>query len=436
MEVQKAIENITYRTSKFPKEEFEVITARKEEAIPYLREAIQKSIDERDELDEEYQLNFYALFLLGEFQDREFFPKILETISLPEEVLDYLIGDAVTSGLSDILYNTYNGDLELLKHSIMDTRINEYARSGMVQVMGQLYLDGALMQEELKRFIKDYVHSGILSNYAYDEMASVICTCHFIDMLPEIRYMLDNGLMDTMSLGDYDSCVDEMFRYDGREQRFCKSPINAADMLKTWAMFEDSRESRESDASRKDFEKLMEAAVRKYNRPITKKKIGRNDPCPCGSGKKYKFCCLNKPKDAIDAIESLQEREQTLMHYPETGKEKQEGRIYLEDYFDSESIKLDKILYLGLINRPGPIWLRNSENKEKRTRAYLQLAFSEFEKRVEREQIKTFAEYDEKYSIHYKCEEWMDKLINLLVDGGDQSACAEVMECCSKMRTN
>ena len=21
-------------------------------------------------------------------------------------------------------------------------------------------------------------------------------------------------------------------------------------------------------------------------------KIGRNDPCPCGSGKKYKFCCL------------------------------------------------------------------------------------------------------------------------------------------------
>jgi hypothetical protein len=25
-----------------------------------------------------------------------------------------------------------------------------------------------------------------------------------------------------------------------------------------------------------------------------KPKIGRNDPCPCGSGKKYKKCCLNK----------------------------------------------------------------------------------------------------------------------------------------------
>lgn len=24
--------------------------------------------------------------------------------------------------------------------------------------------------------------------------------------------------------------------------------------------------------------------------------VGRNDPCPCGSGKKYKQCCLNADK--------------------------------------------------------------------------------------------------------------------------------------------
>ncbi|MDF2699171.1 MAG: preprotein translocase subunit SecA [Haloplasmataceae bacterium] len=28
--------------------------------------------------------------------------------------------------------------------------------------------------------------------------------------------------------------------------------------------------------------------------PIKSSKVGRNDPCPCGSGKKYKQCCLNK----------------------------------------------------------------------------------------------------------------------------------------------
>lgn len=29
-----------------------------------------------------------------------------------------------------------------------------------------------------------------------------------------------------------------------------------------------------------------------YVRP--EPKVGRNDPCPCGSGKKYKKCCLGK----------------------------------------------------------------------------------------------------------------------------------------------
>jgi tetratricopeptide (TPR) repeat protein len=27
-------------------------------------------------------------------------------------------------------------------------------------------------------------------------------------------------------------------------------------------------------------------------------KVGRNDPCPCGSGKKYKHCCLDKDRAA------------------------------------------------------------------------------------------------------------------------------------------
>ena len=27
-------------------------------------------------------------------------------------------------------------------------------------------------------------------------------------------------------------------------------------------------------------------------KPRTNTKIGRNQPCPCGSGKKYKKCCL------------------------------------------------------------------------------------------------------------------------------------------------
>ena len=35
-----------------------------------------------------------------------------------------------------------------------------------------------------------------------------------------------------------------------------------------------------------DLEKLLNPP-----KPIRSEKVGRNDPCPCGSGKKYKKCC-------------------------------------------------------------------------------------------------------------------------------------------------
>ena len=39
-------------------------------------------------------------------------------------------------------------------------------------------------------------------------------------------------------------------------------------------------------------------------------KIGRNDPCPCGSGKKYKHCCY--AKDSVKHEPEAVAEEQTL----------------------------------------------------------------------------------------------------------------------------
>ena len=44
------------------------------------------------------------------------------------------------------------------------------------------------------------------------------------------------------------------------------------------------------DSRDKDFDcRLITEALENQ-----KMKVGRNDPCPCGSGKKYKKCCLGK----------------------------------------------------------------------------------------------------------------------------------------------
>lgn len=37
------------------------------------------------------------------------------------------------------------------------------------------------------------------------------------------------------------------------------------------------------------------------------KKIGKNDPCPCGSGKKYKHCCIGSKVATINQTTSKNE---------------------------------------------------------------------------------------------------------------------------------
>lgn len=41
-------------------------------------------------------------------------------------------------------------------------------------------------------------------------------------------------------------------------------------------------------------QKEIKKAYNKTRIVVNEAKVGRNDPCPCGSGRKYKQCCLNK----------------------------------------------------------------------------------------------------------------------------------------------
>jgi hypothetical protein len=65
-------------------------------------------------------------------------------------------------------------------------------------------------------------------------------------------------------------------------------------------------------------------------------RVGRNEPCPCGSGKKYKKCCLSKheearqsmPKDRLDEMEDLARRREKI----ETEVKKGFELLFTQDY--------------------------------------------------------------------------------------------------------
>lgn len=55
--------------------------------------------------------------------------------------------------------------------------------------------------------------------------------------------------------------------------------------------------------------------------PAAKVKVGRNDPCPCGSGKKYKKCCLSKHEEQkrlrqrLETVETLSDEYFSVNEY-------------------------------------------------------------------------------------------------------------------------
>ena len=72
-----------------------------------------------------------------------------------------------------------------------------------------------------------------------------------------------------------------------------------------------------------------------------KRKIGRNSPCPCGSGKKYKNCCMNSWKETDTGV--------TELNLKETYKRKYD--IILKEPHQVEGIRTAGVLLLKIMDK-------------------------------------------------------------------------------------
>jgi hypothetical protein len=74
-------------------------------------------------------------------------------------------------------------------------------------------------------------------------------------------------------------------------------------------------------------------------------KVGRNDPCPCGSGKKYKKCCLLKHEEARKNVppDQLQEMEEQARIKEKLEKDIERGfdLLFSQDYGKAKSLALN-----------------------------------------------------------------------------------------------
>lgn len=88
--------------------------------------------------------------------------------------------------------------------------------------------------------------------------------------------MLMHNEADRMCISLYYGKRDELINIEFRTITMSEIPHDRIEELKAYS------------------EKLFFERVEKVKEQSGKKKIGRNDPCPCGSGKKLKHCCIDK----------------------------------------------------------------------------------------------------------------------------------------------
>ena len=104
--------------------------------------------------------------------------------------------------------------------------------------------------------------------------------CHLLELLPIIKTLFDKRFVSLEINGDYnetETYFNTKPKYSHKKNVYTIFELYE-DVLNTWSGY------KEDD---NDF-----TPSREIPKAVTSEKIGRNDDCPCGSGKKYKKCCM------------------------------------------------------------------------------------------------------------------------------------------------
>lgn len=385
--------------------------ARQREAItPYLMDALETVYQKVQEIGDEvcddpaYDLSCYALFLLAQFREQRAFPKLLQLLTLDEDAMDIVLGDTVSDGMPEALYSTYNGDIQALQAVIADDTLSPFARGTALRVLGGVLRDGGLTREDAVSFLRERLSA--LGTGEYEELfgallANQIADSDLYELTEDVRKAYRQEKIDLDYLGDFEDFFDDLFN-ETREYHFVRAIEDTAKELSTWACF-----AKEPVAGKPTMQELLS-----WN-------VGRNDPCPCGSGKKFKKCCLPK-KQALEMGFYPKEDEMFPDKYPSISR--QGARPGLSDFYSRDAIEVDRPAYQGIHRLRHSRFFPEKEIRQRRkaARELLWAAFEKFKAVCEKDSLETPEAYDAEHRVHYLSRTWLNTLKELLEESRDQ----------------
>jgi hypothetical protein len=292
--LDRIIEELDGACDRLPREAIEAARKCREQIIPRLIEAIEAATNTAAAGGVAAgNAHFFGLFLLAEFEAVEALPAILKSISLSGELPEDLFDDALTEILDRALVSMAPG-LEVIDELIGNRELNRYVRWAAVDSYPYFVHQDRITRDEAVDRLRDHLRTSI---DASDEPIVSPLICALAKFAPaEARdeiaraYQLDLVEEFVIRLKDVEGDIREGWSKERLRSRCRRLPIDALDELESYYSFSESGPTGPS-VPQPHFHSPAEPSfnIETIVRPTVR--VGRNDPCPCGSGKKFKKCC-------------------------------------------------------------------------------------------------------------------------------------------------
>ena len=233
--------------------------------------------------------------MLGEWQEQRAYRPLLHMLRQPTQTLDYLLGDAVTETSFRVIAGTFDGDLQPLFAAIDDPKADDFARSSLMSALVLI----AVLEPGQKPLIEDFTRSFRERNPEASSdvlmgWTETIAELGLEDMTETVRVLFDTEVIPK-EYCDFSEFLDDLHATQEAggapvTPHFRKHLItDAIEELSRWHCYSDAFLAQQK--TRKVSNDLRVAPWTEiFKTPVSR--VGRNDPCPCGSGRKHKKCCL------------------------------------------------------------------------------------------------------------------------------------------------
>ena len=281
--VQEILKALEFYDGTFPRKALEDAVHHREQIIPDLLRIIEqiKEKAEKSEVHPDYMAHLYAMFLLAQFRERRAYPLIVDFFQLPGERTYDLTGDVVTENLGQILASVSGGDTRLMTALAENEAADDYVRDAALGGLLVLVACEEKSRDEVMAYFKS-LFRGKLDRKPSHVWGGLISCCTQLypeEVMEDIKKVFEEDLVDLfyITLDDVEECLaagKEKALYDLHNSRYGLIEDTIYEM-EWWNCFQQK-----------------DVPVNKKNKP------GRNDPCWCGSGKKYKKCHLDADRAA------------------------------------------------------------------------------------------------------------------------------------------